>query len=227
MLFTHDIISPTEYTDKTFVQFSVRATANIKITTVTFHSVYSTYVIGEQVRDITLICDNALGSYTINKTPQDLTYETSQILSAGENITFTLRINAGASFGLTEGVDSSLAIESEGSAGILSYSQYNIPHCTITYEISDMPYLHDKDTNDGYFYFDGLSTDYSDYEGKSDWLIDTSKAINEGYPFIEGLATGYSDYEKEDTKGKWYLNSDRLIPYINGSKLQTFFVGRI
>lgn len=216
MQYTHTVISPSEYINKGGVTFGIYAFANIRITSITFFGVYSTYKIDDNVQNITLICDYSSDSHTVNQNAQTLVFNVNQTLTPASTITFGLRLSGSGSFGLIEGVDANLDLYSETAIGIYSYTPYDVPHCMITYEVLDTPYLHDQDTNDGYFYFNGLAVGYSDYEGNYDWLIDTAKTINKGYPFIDGLATEYSDYRGFAKGLLIYRNNVRLNAYKNG-----------
>lgn len=222
MHFEHNVKSPIEYINKTTVSFRITAVANINITSVTFFGVYSTYQIDEEIQDVILTCSNSTDTNTVNKNAQSVTFNLNYSLSAKSSAAFTMQRSGNGTFGLSSGVDSSANVTDDGAAGILPYVQNNIPHYAITYEIDGDPYLHKSGINNGYFYFNGLAVDYSDYIGNADWLIDTAGTINAGYPFIDGLATNYSDYEKE-AGSKWYLNSVVLIPYMNGVKLNTLY----
>lgn len=227
MEFTHNLKSPVEFTQRTAFQCRVEALANINITSITFFGVYSTYTKTEngeiKVQDVNLTCSNSLDTNTVNKDAVSVVFNVNYPLSMGSSVIFNVNVSGTGNFGIIEGADQSNNINIDMAAGIRAVqgtqSSVYIPSFMITYEILDEPYLHNININDGYFYFEGLATKYSDYNGYTDWLIDERKNINDGYPYIDGLATKYSDYKKA-TKGlQIYRNGVKLKAYRNGKLL--------
>jgi hypothetical protein len=225
--YTHTVKDFTEYTQKTSISMSFYATTNITINSITLHNVYSTYSVTEngntEIKEITLQCNYGDTKQTVDKNGTNCTFEVNQDVAANKTTTVKVSINGAGTFKLSSGVDSTTTRYSEGNSGILLYSTSNVPYFTVYYTYDNNLYKHNKNTNDGYPFIDGLATSYGDILNP-DWLIDSNGIINDGYPFIDGLATSYGKCILE-VGGKWYLNGNRLIPHLNGRKMITYFFG--
>jgi len=190
---THDTkLVHEEYTGKRNVSIAIRTLRDIRLHSITFKGVKSSYVSGGEIQDISVACNISSYAMTANATYQDITFPLNNYAVAYRT-TQTITMQTNRTFELEDGIDSSIDDSALGM-GIFFNTITNVPSFEINYYIVGEPYLRTNNINDNYLYLSGFPTDYGDYSGNSNWWIDTDKVINIGYPFMYGFPTDYGDY---------------------------------
>lgn len=212
-----------EYLGKTSVSFSVRANVDLLLTSITLYGVKSAYVVDGDIEDIVLQCNVGGASVTVGGDTEDVTFVCGETYPAGTTVQITISVlTSGGTFSIPSGIDAPTVVPADGAAGLSNTSTRNIPHFAVTYDVDDT-FAHNGAVNDGYFYLDGLLTEYGDYS-RADWHIDPTGTINDGYMYLDGLLTEYGDYDAE-IGSKIYYNGHQCPLYYNGVLCKIYYNG--